>query len=125
MRAVAQDKDTARLMGINVNQVTRFTFAVGSALAGAAGVLVGMNFNAVDPSMGMMPGLKGFVAAVLGGIGSIPGAVAGGVLLGMAEVMGVALLRSEWRDAIAFGILALVLLLKPSGIFGENLEEKV
>jgi branched-chain amino acid transport system permease protein len=125
MRAVAQDKDTARLMGINVNQVIRFTFAVGSALAGAAGVLVGMNFNAVDPSMGMMPGLKGFVAAVLGGIGSIPGAVAGGVLLGMAEVMGVALLRSEWRDAIAFGILALVLLLKPSGIFGENLEEKV
>ncbi len=125
MRATAQDKDTASLMGINVNQVICFTFAVGSALAAAAGVLVGMNFNAVEPAMGMMPGLKGFVAAVLGGIGSIPGAMAGGVLLGMAEVMGVALLRSEWRDAIAFGILALVLLLKPSGIFGGNLQEKV
>lgn len=125
MRATALDKDTASLMGINVNLIIAFTFAVGSALAAAAGVLVGMNFNAVAPAMGMMPGLKGFVAAVLGGIGSIPGAMAGGVLLGMAEVMGVALLRSEWRDAIAFGILALVLLLKPSGIFGRNLQEKV
>jgi len=125
MRAVAQDKDTARLMGIDVNHVIRVTFAVGSALAGAAGVLVGMNFNAVDPTMGTMPGLKGFVAAVLGGIGDIPGAVAGGVVLGVAEVMGVALLRSEWRDAIAFAILAIVLLVKPSGILGENLQEKV
>lgn len=125
MRAVAQDKDTARLMGIDVNHVIRVTFAVGSALAGAAGVLVGMNFNAVDPTMGTMPGLKGFVAAVLGGIGNIPGAVAGGVVLGVAEVMGVALLRSEWRDAIAFAILAIVLLVKPSGILGENLQEKV
>ncbi len=125
MRAVAQDKDTARLMGIDVNHVIRVTFAVGSALAGAAGVLVGMNFNAVDPTMGTMPGLKGFVAAVLGGIGNIPGAVAGGVVLGVAEVMGVALFRSEWRDAIAFAILAIVLLVKPSGILGENLQEKV
>lgn len=125
MRATALDKDAASLMGINVNRVIAFTFAVGSALAAAAGILVGMNFNAVEPVMGMMPGLKGFVAAVLGGIGSIPGAMVGGVLLGMAEVMGVALLRSEWRDAIAFGILAVVLLLKPSGIFGGNLQEKV
>ncbi len=125
MRATALDKDTASLMGINVNQVIAFTFAIGSALAAAAGILVGMNFNAVEPAMGMMPGLKGFVAAVLGGIGSIPGAMVGGVLLGMAEVMGVALLRSEWRDAIAFGILAVVLLLKPSGMFGGNLQEKV
>ncbi len=125
MRATALDKDTASLMGISVNRVITFTFAVGSALAAAAGVLVGMNFNAVEPAMGMMPGLKGFVAAVLGGIGSIPGAMVGGVLLGMAEVMGVALLRSEWRDAIAFGILALVLFVKPSGIFGRNLQEKV
>lgn len=125
MRATALDKDTASLMGISVNKVISFTFGVGSALAAAAGVLVGMNFNAVAPAMGMMPGLKGFVAAVLGGIGSIPGAMVGGVLLGMAEVLGVALLRSEWRDAIAFGILALVLLLRPSGIFGRNLQEKV
>lgn len=125
MRAVAQDKDTARLMGIDVNHVIRVTFVVGSALAGAAGVLVGMNFNAVDPTMGTTPGLKGFVAAVLGGIGNIRGAVAGGVVLGAAEVMGVALLRSEWRYAIAFAILAIVLLVKPSGILGENLQEKV
>jgi len=125
MRATAQDMETASLMGIDVNRVIAFTFAVGSALAAAAGVLIGMNFNAVEPSMGMMPGLKGFVAAVLGGVGSIPGAMIGGILLGMAEVMGVALLRSEWRDAIAFGILALVLLIKPSGIFGGNLQEKV
>ncbi len=125
MRATAEDKQTASLMGISVNQVIAFTFAVGSALAAAAGVLIGMNFNAVEPSMGMMPGLKGFVGAVLGGVGSIPGAMAGGILLGMAEVMGVALLRSEWRDAIAFSILALVLLIKPSGIFGRNTQEKV
>lgn len=125
MRAVAEDKETASLMGISVNRIIAFTFAIGSALAAAAGVLIGMNFNAVDPSIGMMPGLKGFTAAVLGGVGSIPGAMLGGLLLGMAEVMGVALLRSEWRDAIAFGILALVLLVKPSGILGRNLQEKV
>ncbi len=127
MRATALDKDTASLMGINVNRIIAFTFAVGSALAAAAGVLVGMNFNAHGSGHGYdareTQGL--FVAAVLGGIGSIPGAMVGGVLLGMAEVMGVALLRSEWRDAIAFGIPALVLLLKPSGIFGRNLQEKV
>ncbi|MGI6643591.1 MAG: branched-chain amino acid ABC transporter permease [Bacillota bacterium] len=125
MRATAQDSNTAGLMGISVNGVISVTFAVGSALAAAGGVFVGMNFNAVEPGMGTMPGLKGFVAAVLGGIGSIPGAMAGGVLLGMAEVMGVALLRSEWRDAIAFGILTAVLLLKPSGIFGRTTQEKV
>lgn len=125
MRAAAEDKETASLMGISVNRVIAFTFAIGSALAAAAGVLIGMNFNAVDPSMGMMPGLKGFTAAVLGGVGSIPGAMLGGILLGMAEVMGIALLKSEWRDAIAFGILALVLLVKPSGILGRNLQEKV
>jgi branched-chain amino acid transport system permease protein len=125
MRATAEDKETASLMGISVNRVIAFTFAIGSALAASAGVLIGMNFNAVDPSMGMMPGLKGFTAAVLGGVGSIPGAMLGGILLGMAEVMGVALLKSEWRDAIAFGILALVLLVKPSGILGRNLQEKV
>ncbi len=125
MRAVAQDKSTAALMGISVDKIIAAAFAIGSALAAAGGILVGMNFNAVEPGMGMMPGLKGFVAAVLGGIGSIPGAAMGGMLLGMAEVSGVALLRSEWRDAIAFAILILVLLVKPSGIFETSAQEKV
>lgn len=125
MRATAQDRNTAGLMGVSVNRIISVTFAVGSALAAAGGMLVGMNFNSVEPWMGVMPGLKGFVAAVLGGIGSIPGAMAGGILLGTAEVMGVALLRSEWRDAIAFAVLIIVLLVKPSGIFGRKTEEKV
>lgn len=125
MRAVAQDRDTAALMGISVNRTIAFTFAIGSALAAAAGVMVGMLFNAVTPSMGIMPGLKGFVAAVLGGIGSIPGAMLGGLVLGMAEVFGVALLSSQWRDAIAFAILIIVLLYRPSGLLGTRTQEKV
>lgn len=125
MRAVAQDRDTASLMGINVNKTIAFTFAIGSALAAAAGVMVGMLFNAVVPTMGVMPGLKGFVAAVLGGIGNIPGAMLGGIVLGMAETLGVTLLSSQWRDAIAFGILILVLLYRPSGLLGSRVEEKV
>lgn len=125
MRAVAQDRETAALMGINVNRTIAFTFAIGSSLAAAAGVMVGMLFNAVVPNMGVMPGLKGFVAAVLGGIGSIPGAMVGGLVLGMAEVLGVALLSSQWRDAIAFAILILVLLYRPSGLLGRRTQEKV
>jgi len=125
MRAVAQDRETAALMGINVNRTIAFTFAIGSSLAAAAGVMVGMLFNAVTPSMGVMPGLKGFVAAVLGGIGHIPGAMVGGLVLGMAEVLGVALLSSQWRDAVAFAILILVLLYRPSGLLGRRTQEKV
>lgn len=125
MRAVAQDKETAALMGINVNRTIAITFAIGSAFAAAAGVMVGMLFNAVVPTMGVMPGLKGFIAAVLGGIGNIPGAMLGGIVLGMAETFGVTLLSSQWRDAFAFAILILVLLYKPSGLLGARVEEKV
>lgn len=125
MRAVAQDKETAALMGVDVNRTISYTFAVGSALGAAAGVLVGMLFNAVYPMMGLMPGLKAFTAAVLGGIGNIPGAMVGGMTLGLAEVFGVAFLRSEWRDAIAFTILIIVLFFKPSGIMGRHVQEKV
>lgn len=125
MRAVAQDREAAALMGIPVNRTISFTFAIGSALAAAAGVMVGMLFNAVTPTMGVMPGLKGFVAAVLGGIGNIPGAMLGGIVLGLAETFGVAVLSSQWRDAIAFAILILVLLYRPSGLLGRRVQEKV
>lgn len=125
MRATAQDKDTASLMGININKVITITFAVGSALGAAAGVMVGIYFRTVTPTMGLMPGLKGFVAAVLGGIGSIPGAMLGGLLLGIAEVMGAAYISSQYRDAVAFTILIIVLLFKPSGLIGKSLQVKV
>src|SRR5690606_30299322 len=125
MRAVAQDRETSALMGINVNRAITYTFAIGSALAAAAGVMVGMLYNSVSPLMGVMPGLKGFVAAVLGGIGNIPGAMLGGLVLGLAEVFGVWLLSSQWRDAIAFAILIVVLLYRPSGILGKRVQEKV
>lgn len=125
MRATAQDKDTASLMGININRVISMTFAVGSALGAAAGVMVGIYFRTVTPMMGLMPGLKGFVAAVLGGIGSIPGAMLGGLLLGIAEVMAAAYVSSQYRDAAAFAILILVLLFKPSGLVGSPMQEKV
>lgn len=124
MRAVAMDKDAARLMGINVDRVISFTFAVGSSLAAAGGILVGMYYNRIDPYMGIMPGLKAFVAAVLGGIGVIPGAMLGGFLMGAAENMVVAFGRSTLRDAVAFAILILVLLLKPSGLMGKETAEK-
>lgn len=125
MRATAQDKEAASLMGINVNRIISFTFAVGSALGAAAGVMVGIYFNSVTPTMGLLPGLKGFVAAVLGGIGNIPGAMLGGILLGVAETMGVAYGDSRYRDAIAFTILIVVLLFKPSGLLGKNIQDKV
>lgn len=125
MRATAQDKDAASLMGININKIITTTFAVGSALGAAAGVMVGIYFRTVTPMMGLMPGLKGFVAAVLGGIGSIPGAMLGGLLLGIAEVMGAAYISSQYRDAIAFTILIIVLLFKPAGLIGRFLQEKV
>ena len=125
MRAVSHNLNAARLMGINPDKVIAMTFVIGSALAGIAGVLVGTYYQVISPNIGMMYGLKAFVAAVLGGIGSIPGAVAGGIILGIAEVFGIAFLSSSYRDAIAFGILILILIIKPTGIFGKTMKEKV
>ncbi len=124
MRATAQDKETAQLMGIKIDQVISFTFAIGSALGGAAGVLVGIYFSSVDPMMGFFPGLKGFVAAVLGGIGNIPGAMLGGLILGLVEMLG-AVYISSYKDAIAFAVLILILLVKPTGLLGRRIQEKV
>jgi len=124
MRATAQDKETAQLMGIKIDRVISFTFAIGSALGGAAGVLVGVYFNSADPMMGFFPGLKGFVAAVLGGIGNIPGAMVGGLILGLAEVFGTVYM-SQYKDAIAFAVLILILLFKPTGLMGRRVQEKV
>lgn len=125
MRAVSFDQEAALLMGINTNNIISITFAIGSALAAAAGVLMGVYFNTIDPLMGLIPGLKAFVAAVLGGIGIIPGAMVGGLLLGMIESIVSGLGASTWRDAVAFLILILVLIIKPSGLFGKNIREKV
>lgn len=125
MRAVSHNLNAARLMGINPDKVIAMTFVIGSALAGVAGVLVGTYYQSVNPNIGMMYGLKAFVAAVLGGIGSIPGAVVGGIVLGIAEVIGIAFLSSSYKDAIAFGILILILIIKPTGIFGKTMKEKV
>lgn len=125
MRAVSYDNDAARLMGINVDHVISFTFALGSSLAGAAGVLVGIYYNTIDPLMGIMPGLKAFIAAVLGGIGIIPGAMMGGIILGVVEALVSGFLSSTFRDAAAFGILIVILLIKPTGLLGKNETEKV
>jgi branched-chain amino acid transport system permease protein len=124
MRAVAYDKATARLMGINVDGIISVTFAIGAALAGAAGMLYAIAFPQVYFLMGVIPGLKAFVAAVLGGIGSIPGAVVGALIMGQAEVISAAYISTPMRDAIAFSILILVLLIRPTGIFGEAQREK-
>jgi len=125
MRATSENYETAYLMGINVNRIISFTFALGAALAAAGGVLVGMYFNSVHPFMGVTVGLKSFCAAVLGGIGSIPGAMLGGMFLGVAEVMGVAAGFGTYRDAIAFALLILVLLVKPTGLLGRPIQRKV
>ena len=125
MRAVSFDNEAALLMGINTNNIISFTFAIGSALAAAAGVLYGVYFNTIDPLMGIIPGLKAFVAAVLGGIGIIPGAMVGGLTLGLVESIVSGFGASTWRDAVAFLILILVLIIKPSGLFGRNEREKV
>lgn len=125
MRCTAEDMDTARLMGVNSDRVVYLTFALGSGLGSAAGILVGMYYQAVFPMMGFMPGLKAFVAAVLGGIGSIPGAMLGGVILGLSEVFGAAYVSSGYRDGIAFIILIAILLLRPSGLLGRPHQEKV
>jgi branched-chain amino acid transport system permease protein len=125
MRAVSYNLDAAKLMGISTDRIIAATFALGSALAAAAGVLIAMQIPKVDPLMGIQSGLKAFVAAVLGGIGSIPGAVLGGMLLGASEVMVTGYWSSTYRDAIAFAILILVLLLRPQGILGRVEKEKV
>ncbi|UCH34254.1 MAG: branched-chain amino acid ABC transporter permease [Armatimonadota bacterium] len=125
MRAVAADRDTASLMGINTDSIISLTFVIGSALAAAAGVLVSLEVGQIDPIMGLMPGLKAFVAAVLGGIGNIPGAMIGGVIMGVAECLVVGYISSSYRDAIAFAILIIILLLKPTGLTGKGAVEKV
>lgn len=125
MRAVSFNLDASKLMGISTDRIIAITFALGSALAAAAGVLIGMQIPKIDPLMGILYGLKAFVAAVLGGIGNVPGAVLGGLLIGISEVMVVGYLSSTYRDAIAFGILILVLLLRPQGILGRVQKEKV
>jgi branched-chain amino acid transport system permease protein len=124
MRAVAYDKYTARLMGINTDGIISTTFMIGAALAGAAGVLYAIAFPSIIFWMGIIPGLKAFVAAVLGGIGSIPGAVVGALIMGQAEVLSSAYISSPMRDAISFSILIIVLLVRPTGIFGEASREK-
>lgn len=125
MRAVSVDSDAAQLMGINVNRTISFTFALGSALAGAAGCLIGLYYNAIDPLMGMTPGIKAFVAAVLGGIGIIPGAAIGGFVIGLLETFSVSIGLSSFKDAIVYAILIIILLVRPAGILGKNVKEKV
>ncbi len=125
MRAASYDMETAKLMGINVDNIISLTFAIGSSLAGAAGVFVGILYNTIDPYMGIMPGLKAFVAAVLGGIGIIPGAMLGGIIMGIAETLTKAYISTKWADAIAFLILIVILIFKPTGILGSKVREKV
>jgi len=125
MRAVSEDQEAAVLMGISVDKTVSITFAIGSSLAAAAGVMIGVYYNTVNPLMGIIPGLKAFVAAVLGGIGIIPGAMVGGFLMGILETMVSGYSSSLYRDAVAFGVLILILLIKPTGLFGKNTGEKV
>jgi branched-chain amino acid transport system permease protein len=125
MRAVTLDADAARLMGINVDSTISFTFVLGSAFAGIAGVLVGVYYNSINPLMGYLPGLKAFIAAVFGGIGSIPGAMIGGYTIGMVEVMVSGYANSMYKDAVVFAILILILIVKPTGLLGRNVREKV
>ena len=125
MRAVSEDMGAARLMGVNVNSTISFTFAVGSALAGIAAILYSMAYQQASPTMGVMLGTKAFVAAVLGGIGSIPGAVIGGLIVGFSEVFVAAFGLSVWQDAVVFLLLILVLIVKPTGLLGKPVIEKV
>lgn len=125
MLAVSEDKGAAQLMGINVNATISLTFAIGSALAAIAGVLLCSAYPALTPYTGSMPGIKAFVAAVFGGIGSIPGAMIGGILLGIIENLSKAYISSQMADAIVFGVLIIVLLVRPTGILGKNIQEKV
>jgi len=125
MRAVSEDKGAAQLMGINVDKTISLTFAIGSALGAVAGVLYALNYGNLEPYMGTMPGLKAFVAAVLGGIGIIPGAMVGGFAIGIIETFVKGYISSSWANVFVFGILIIVLLVKPTGLFGKNVKEKV
>lgn len=125
MLAVSEDRGAATLMGINVNGTIALTFAIGSALAAVAGVLLCSSYPSLTPYTGSMPGIKAFVAAVFGGIGSIPGAFIGGILLGIIEILAKAYISSQMSDAIVFSVLIIVLLVKPTGILGKKLNEKV
>ena len=125
MLAVAEDKGAAQLMGINVDGTIALTFAIGSALAAVAGVLLCSAYPSLTPYTGSMPGIKAFVAAVFGGIGSIPGAFIGGILLGIIEILSKAYISSQMSDAIVFAVLIIVLLVKPTGLLGKNIQEKV
>lgn len=125
MRAVSQDKEAAILMGINVDNVISMTFAVGSALGALGGIFYAMTYSQIYPTLGVLPGLKAFIAAVFGGIGNIGGAMLGGYLIGIIETMTKAYISSKWVDVIVFGILILILLFKPAGLLGKNTKEKV
>ena len=125
MKAVSEDRGAAQLMGVNVNATVSLTFAIGSGLAAIAGVLLCSAYPSLTPYTGAMPGIKAFVAAVFGGIGSIPGAMIGGILLGIIETLGKAYISSQVADAIVFAVLIVVLLVKPTGLFGKNIQEKV
>ena len=125
MRAVSEDKDAAQLMGINTNSTISLTFAIGSALAAVAGVLLCSAYPVLIPTTGSMPGIKAFTAAVFGGIGSIPGAMLGGILLGIIEIFGKSYISTELSDAIVFAVLIIVLLVKPTGLLGKKINEKV
>ena len=125
MRAVSEDRDAAQLMGINVNRTISLTSAIGSALAAVAGVLLCSTVPTLMPTTGAMPGIRAFTAAVFGGIGSIPGAMLGGILLGVIEALSKAYLPNQFSDAIVFGVLILVLLIKPAGLLGKQVQEKV
>ena len=125
MRAVSEDKDAAELMGISVNRTITVTFAIGSALAAVASIFYGSTYTYIKPTTGSMPGIKAFTAAVFGGIGSIPGAMLGGILLGVIEQMSKVYLSTLWTDAIVFGVLVIVLVVKPTGLLGKKINEKV
>ena len=125
MQAVSEDRDAAQLMGVNVNATISLTFAIGSGLAAIAGLLLCSAYPTLTPYTGAMPGIKAFVAAVFGGIVSIPGAMVGGILLGVIEIFGKAYISSQVADAIVFAVLIIVLLVKPTGLFGKNIQEKV
>ena len=125
MRAVSEDRDAAQLMGINVNQTISTTFAIGSALAAVAGVLLCSTVPTLQPTTGAMPGIRAFTAAVFGGIGSIPGAMLGGILLGLIETFSKAYISTQFSDAVVFSVLIIILLVKPAGLLGKQIQEKV
>lgn len=125
MRAVSEDKGAAELMGINVNHTISMTFAIGSGLGAIAGIIYGLSYSLINPYLGAMLGIKAFIAAVLGGIGSVPGAMVGGLIIGVAEAFTVSYISSTFSDAVVFGILIFILLVKPAGLFGKNVREKV